>query len=48
MNKKEWEDYKRRCDEFQKELDGAMYGVLGASVLIMVVVFVSLIISKFG
>lgn len=47
MNNKEWEEYRKKCREFDKELTGTINAVLWVSVIIAVLGLFSVIISKF-
>ncbi|EMR6006044.1 hypothetical protein WJW27_002750 [Escherichia coli] len=47
MNNKEWEEYRKKCREFDKELTGTINAVMGVSVFIAVVSLFAVIINKF-
>ncbi len=40
------EEYKRKCKQLQEDLDGAMAGVLGASIVIAICAVIALIVDK--
>ena len=46
MNNKEWEDYRKKCREFVKELTGTVNAVMWVSAIIAVLGLGAIIINK--
>lgn len=46
MNNKEWEEYRKKCREFDKELTGTVNAVMWVSAIIAVLGLGAIIINK--